>query len=564
MRLIIVDRTGRARCALWDRHVDVALRAGNLQGRIIRVGHAYTRQGLAGDTEVHAGERSSIEIDPPSFREAEFPEFHELFTPVGMITSESVQVNTIGVIELDPRFYKFTKDDRQGAVMRTVLADESGSVPLVLWNEMAEKFRELRKGDLLQIINARTRVGNDSRLELHAESRSQITLLANPPEYFKPPTMKEQKTYQIAELTPKLRVVDLNIIVLEKGEPREVKRPSGESVKVASLVIADETGIASISLWDDKAERVRDFEAGEALNLRSVSVTERMGEIRLSLGKSGEVVKTGAKQDFKLSITPLNGLGTAKGLLIVEGDVADEPLVRQVVTERGESVNVASFNMRDNTGSAKVTFWRDQVEAVAKLHPGARVRIIGVRVRPGLGGQLELSTIPLSKLERVERPPPSKPAWEDIRHVIALEPGLETWIKGVVIEPLEDARLSAVCDVCEAPLTLSEGKFSCDACKAERAGRVIITGRLKVDDGTGAVNVVIEGINAELLIPADVAAARTQMQQESTTKLQLSAETLSALIGKQFEIYGKAEPGDAQTGGKLVFKAMRLLIADKM
>src|SRR5208337_565197 len=63
MRLVIVDKSGRVRCALWDKHVDVLSRVRSLQGRVLRIGHAYTRQGLAGDTEVHAGDRASIEID---------------------------------------------------------------------------------------------------------------------------------------------------------------------------------------------------------------------------------------------------------------------------------------------------------------------------------------------------------------------------------------------------------------------------------------------------------------------------------------------------------------------
>jgi len=78
IRMIILDRSGRVRCALWDRHVETVSK-GNLQGGIIRISHAYTRQGLAGDVEVHAGDRSIVELNPQEMPTSDFPEYRELF-----------------------------------------------------------------------------------------------------------------------------------------------------------------------------------------------------------------------------------------------------------------------------------------------------------------------------------------------------------------------------------------------------------------------------------------------------------------------------------------------------
>ena len=75
MNLLLVDRTGRIRCALWDRHADTASKSGNAQWKIVRIGHAYTRQGFAGDVELNAGDRSSIEFDPQDIPRLDFPEF---------------------------------------------------------------------------------------------------------------------------------------------------------------------------------------------------------------------------------------------------------------------------------------------------------------------------------------------------------------------------------------------------------------------------------------------------------------------------------------------------------
>jgi len=146
LRLVLVDRSGRTSCALWDRHVDVISRKGNLQGRVVRIGHAYTRQGLSGDTEVHAGDRSSIDVDPSDLPTQDFPEFKELFTQLGKLTIDQNQVNAVGVVQLDPKNYTFTKEDRTGSVLRALIADETGSIPVVAWNERAEELKDLKKG----------------------------------------------------------------------------------------------------------------------------------------------------------------------------------------------------------------------------------------------------------------------------------------------------------------------------------------------------------------------------------------------------------------------------------
>lgn len=558
MNLVLVDRTGRVRCALWDRHADTASKAGNLQGKIIRIGHAYTRQGLSGDPEVNAGDRSSIELDPPDIPHFDFPEFEELFIPLGKITPEIGLVNAVGIVQADPRSYSFAKEDRLGSVLRTVLADESGSIQVVAWNERAEELRGIKKGDILQIVNARTKLDNNARTELHVETRSQAVLLQTPPRYLRMPV---PRIHKIADLTAQTGSADLALSVLAKNAPREVKRSTGESVNVSSLLVADETGIASLSLWDDKAGLVNQLAEGDSISVTGVSVRERLGELRLGLGRSGELQKS-AVQIAVPSATKLNTLESQKGLLIVEGTVADEPLARQVVTEKGETVDVASFTIRDDVGSAKVTFWREQAVAITKLRPGTRLRLTALRVRPGLNGQLELSSIPLTKIEPEDKAASDRPAWEDIRQVIALEVGLTTWIKGMVLDVVDNPKLSASCETCGEPLRVSDGNFVCDHCKSNKAGSITLRGRLRIDDGTGVTDVVLSNQNPRQFIPIDTHEFRERMLKERNITLELEREALSNLVGKEMEVYGTVEAGTGKE--KLIFKAKRIVTLGKL
>jgi replication factor A1 len=555
MRIILADRSERVRCAVWDRHVDFLLRAGGLQGRVLRVGHAYTRQGLAGDTEVHAGDRSSIEIDPEDMPTSDLPEFGDLFTPLAELAAGANQVNAIGIVQSEPRHYTFTKEDRAGSVLRALVADESGSIPFVAWNERAKELRELKTGDILQALNARVRLDRNGGPELHVESRSQAQILKSPPTYLKPPVAR---LYRIADLTAQ-GSVNLFVSVLAVGVPQEIKRPTGETVKVTRLLVSDESGIVSLSLWDDKAELAKGLREGDNVELTGVSVRDRQGENMLSLGKSGRMQKVADKHLTVKGTTKLNALQQSKGLVTVKGTVAETPTPRQVVTERGEQIDLASFMLRDDTGTSRVTFWREQAANALKLRPGTNVKIQGIRVRTGLSGDFELTSIPLSRLEILEGDVKEKPAWEDIRHVIALEPGLNTWIKGVILEVLDDPKIGLACESCGSEMALSETELRCENCKQPRSGRFSLSTNLRLDDGTGVVDVRLICANAAGLTLFDRKDIETQMLKNHTPTIELSRERASILIGKEVELNGTAKPSSDQS--KLEFVATRILLA---
>ena len=557
MRIVLADKSDRVRCAIWDRHVDVLSRAGNLQGRVLRIGHAYTRQGLAGDTEIHAGDRSSIQIDPEDMPNSDLPEFGDLFTPLGKLTAGASQVNTIGVVQSEPRYYTFTKEERTGSVLRTMVADESGSIPLVAWNERAEELREVKNGDIVQMLNGRVRLDKNARLELHVESRSQIQLLKSSPDYLKIPSTK---SYKIADLNDQTGSADLYVRVLAKGLPQEIKRPTGETVKVARLLVADESGMVSLSLWDDKSQLINNLAEGDVLEIKAVSVRERMGEIMLSLGRSGALQKASGKSIGVRPTTDLNALQQSKGLVTVEGSVSDQPLARQVVTEKGETINLSSFTLRDGSSSSRVTFWRDQAADVLKLRTGVRVRIQGLKVRTGLTGDFELSSIPLSRIEVLDEIVKERPAWEDIRHVIALESGLSTWVKGMVLEVVEDPKLVALCETCGSPLRTSENEYTCETCKQSRSGKFVLTGRVRIDDGTGLADVVFSDIDEQMLPILKLSDLKDQMLKNHECQVPLSKGQISTLVGREIEVYGIAK--QLAGNGKFELIAEKVLLAN--
>jgi replication factor A1 len=210
--------------------------------------------------------------------------------------------------------------------------------------------------------------------------------------------MPIEQTYKIAELTPQDSLVNLKVKVIAKGARREIKRPTGETVKVSTLMVGDETGMLTLSLWDEKTSLVDELQEGESIYLRNVSIRDRLGELQLNLGRAGEIEKLSSANQDVVSKTKINALASLKGLATVQGTVIDQPILRQVVTQKGETIDVASFTLKDETGTTRVTLWREQVNLVKELQAGVRLQMVGVRVRSGLTGQMELSSVPLTKI----------------------------------------------------------------------------------------------------------------------------------------------------------------------
>jgi len=90
---------------------------------------------------------------------------------------------------------------------------------------------------------------------------------------------------KIRELRNGMKRVSVEAKVVEKSDPREVlSRFKDETYKVATAVIADETGTVKLTLWNDQINKVN---VNDKVKVENGYVTSFKGEIQLNLGKYG-------------------------------------------------------------------------------------------------------------------------------------------------------------------------------------------------------------------------------------------------------------------------------------
>ncbi|HDJ26122.1 MAG TPA: hypothetical protein ENF34_02275 [Candidatus Bathyarchaeota archaeon] len=397
--LRLADGTGSVRVVLWDEKAEL-VRDGTLEiGQVIRIAHARTREGLRGAVEVHVGPKATIEVGPAGVDESAFPSPFPEPVEIGSVSPGSLVVSVEGFVSAMRGPTTFRRPDgSSGKVLRVRLSDGTGSITAVLWDGAADACEGVEAGVKIRLLGARVKETLTGELELHADREVQVEVLPERAE------IKREELKSISELQPGQSGVDVLVKVLRVGSVRPVR-----TGKVATLVVADETGAIRLDLWDDKADVASQLRPGDVLLLRNAYVRERRGELVLNVGRLGSLELNPEGLDVEVpSVTeavlkPLGEIKEPGGPFTVEVVIETAPEMREVVTSSGEAVSVASAQVSDETGQMRLSAWRDLAEQLVSLPVGTKIRVHNVRAREGPFG-LELTTGVASFIEVVEEP----------------------------------------------------------------------------------------------------------------------------------------------------------------
>jgi replication factor A1 len=264
--LLMADKSGILRVVLWNSKTSLVESGKIKAGQIIRVLHGYTRDDRSGKVELHIGEKSDIETNPPNV-DAKNYVTRVFTTDIGEITQaqNNKRVNVAGTVRELFGVSDFQRQDSSsGRVMRFVLADETGEIWVVVWNEKVDEIEKaLQKGARLQIVNAKVKKALGEKLEIHVDAGTYVDT-----------NMPEEVFLKIADLNEDLGSVNVEGKVATKPMLREVKTSKGELVKLATFELTDETGKIWISAWRKHAEAASGLNIGNKIQIKNAYIKE--------------------------------------------------------------------------------------------------------------------------------------------------------------------------------------------------------------------------------------------------------------------------------------------------
>jgi len=95
---------------------------------------------------------------------------------------------------------------------------------------------------------------------------------------------RERMKMKINELRDGMKRISIQATVTEKSDPREVTSKFGETLKVTTAIISDETGTIKLTLWNEQIDQVN---VNNVVKIQNGYVTSFRGEIQLNVGKYG-------------------------------------------------------------------------------------------------------------------------------------------------------------------------------------------------------------------------------------------------------------------------------------
>jgi len=170
--LLIADKDGLLRVMLWNDKASM-VESGELKtGQVARFSHGYTREDRDGKIELHLGAKSRLEITSQDVQEEDFPSINKFVTKIVEIPKAQQSLHLVGMVREVFASSAFIRQDQStGKVLRFVLADGSGAVIVVAWNEKAEELEMmLRKGVELRLVNAKVKPSSNGGFEVHVDA----------------------------------------------------------------------------------------------------------------------------------------------------------------------------------------------------------------------------------------------------------------------------------------------------------------------------------------------------------------------------------------------------------
>lgn len=289
-------------------------------------------------------------------------------------------------------------DSTEGKVARSLLADETGTLELVLWDDKIKLIEtgKMLQGQIVRVLHGYVRESFDGQLEIHLGRKGDVEI--------SPEGVDESRFPRIADFIDKIEQItadkkkaNVRGIVTWVSPVSEFTRKDGTHGRVRRVRLRDETGEAIIVFWNEKVDELDTIDEGGQLRIINTRVkTGLNGGVELHVGNSSQIQKMHDQIASLITVTEaarkIADLKTEGGPFTIEATVASTPTVREVNTSQGENVPLATFDLTDETGKIGITMWRKHAELTKDLTIGTQVKLKNIYVKRGFSNLLELAS----------------------------------------------------------------------------------------------------------------------------------------------------------------------------
>ncbi len=326
-----------------------------------------------------------------------------------VLVNREISVNVIGRLKRIFPIKDFQrKDGTAGKVARIIISDETGEIPVVLWDAHSEISNRVKFNDIVRLIKGNTKVSTFNELERVEINLTSFSIVDINPESvdakIRIPEISE-RIQTIKEVKEKTKDDKIPVCVVGRIisdiESNEFERVDGSKGVRSPFFIADETGTIRITVWDDmKDNKDKGINFGCIVKVRGMAKRGMLGDVELGTNSAGNVEKINAK----LNLPELKRIGvlslkigeisaryetlseyekrtftlTTKGVITKNFGVKEFEGIQGNVGKRG------AFMLNDDTGSIRIVIWNDAADFAENVSEGDAVEIKNGSIRKNM------------------------------------------------------------------------------------------------------------------------------------------------------------------------------------
>ena len=275
-------------------------------------------------------------------------------------------------------------DGTVGRVTNITVADETGEITVVLWDELADavKTGDVKDGDVLKI---RGYVKEGQRgLEVSIGRGGGI---------------QKDDSIKVAVKDPMINIKDVTMsngnvcvrgVLLAKQEPRTFTRKDGSQGSVQGTTLGDSTGKIRLTVWDNKLKDMDVFNVGDSVEVLHAYTRESMNGVEIQIGNRGIIRKSDTRVDYSVPVTKIGEIEPDKSYNI-EGVVTGIDGVREFTNKDGKLGRLCGVHVSDESGRIRVVFWGEHANLAEALSVGDRIQITDAQAKINFKQEIELS-----------------------------------------------------------------------------------------------------------------------------------------------------------------------------
>ncbi len=436
---------------------------------------------------------------------------------------------------------EFSRDQGgTGKVTSITIADDTGRIRVVLWDEMTKAVSEgaVSIGSWVQIRSAYVKKGLRDALELHLGRMGGLKVLDEYEVKDLDIEVVADESIKIKDLQEGMYDVTVKFSVQRVfGLSTFTRKSDGAEGKVLSLIGADETGSTRIVFWDGHAEQMQDAREGEVVLLTGAYTKKgRYGDVEVHAGRTStiernlddtiDVAVSAAPTVEEMGMQPIAELTTSMRDVDIEGKVF-KIFPPNTFQRDGREGRVQNIVVTDGTGTVRVTFWNDDVDKIKELQEGDVIRIKHGYIKEGYRGGVEYQVGRRAEIEinpegtglkdldvsQMTFSPASGASSVFIESIGPDTEGKNVEVGGLIMAVTRRSPVYPACPNCRKKLEEEGGSFKCAVCGDVQTPEYRMLYKITLDDGTGSIPVTLFGEAGEELLGMTAAEAQEMISK---------------------------------------------------